>query len=67
MPILYPKKTNIRLNVELKILQLDIICKQTRVENGCSMLGCLTTIHINVKFEFQSLKLQSFEVTMKLK
>ena len=28
------------------------MCKQTHVENKCSMLGCLTIIHINVKFEY---------------
>ena len=44
----------------------DITCKQTHVENMCSMLGCLTKIHINIKSELQSLKLQSLEVKMKL-
>ena len=28
------------------------MCKQIHVENKCSMLGCLITIYINVKFEY---------------
>jgi hypothetical protein len=47
------KWTNICSNVEIIIIKLDIMCKQNYFENMCSMLGCLTIIHINIESKTQ--------------